>query len=98
MTSATGDRLREAARLIRDKGWCQGVYRDDAGRHCAVGALCEATGDGGLDLARSYLWQRIRTTSIADWNDRPGRTEQDVIAAFESAAALADDDTEEAAA
>lgn len=47
-TITPADILDEAARVLDEDGWTQGVYHDDdTGERCAVGALISAC--GGLD-------------------------------------------------
>lgn len=38
------DLLRNAALIIEEFGWAQGVGKDGNGRHCAIGAIYEAGG------------------------------------------------------
>ena len=94
-----GGVLTRAADLIERDGWCQGgsivgkkrcaaaaigdvlaTYRTStlACRREIVGALLHATG----------LW------SIPDWNDEPGRTKEEVVAALREAARRSDEDTQ----
>lgn len=69
---------------------------------CAYGAIDAATPREGLGYAEFY---RVRsdamlilrdaiglpgTNRIADWNDAPGRTQAEVLAAFDRAIALAE--------
>jgi hypothetical protein len=82
--------LMRAKRYIEEHGWCPFGPRDDIGAVCMVAALgadygprwpalrrlCEAAGESdGYSLAR--------------WNDTPGRTIEEVYAAFDQAIALA---------
>lgn len=78
------------------RGWTQGRYARnakggsvgpdglDAVCWCASGALC-LDGDIGVD-ARMALRQTIRAydaVGIVTWNDDPGRTQADVLKAFD---------------
>lgn len=38
------NRIREAIEVLARRGWTQGAFTDDAGRHCLQGALYEAHG------------------------------------------------------
>lgn len=38
------NRIREAIELLARKGWAQGRFTDESGRHCLQGALYEAHG------------------------------------------------------
>lgn len=38
------NRIREAIEVLARRGWTQGTFTDDAGRHCLQGALHEAYG------------------------------------------------------
>lgn len=38
------NRIREAIEVLARRGWTQGAFTDDAGRHCLQGALYEAYG------------------------------------------------------
>lgn len=74
--------LREAAAVIQKRGWVQGRLSDDKGRVCTVGAFC---------LLRNYIEGYVRFSdyisvrymkSIANWNDVPGRTKEEVVEAL----------------
>lgn len=86
----------KAARGRIEKGWCQGIGRivNDNGiaiAWCAVGATAQGQEDLGAD-ADLYLECVIGTHAITSWNDAPGRTQAEVIAAFDKAIALAESD------
>lgn len=60
---------------------------------CTIGAINHARGrdpDTALwgDLRRP-IWDVLGETNIADWNDAPGRTQAEVVAALREAAAKA---------
>ena len=38
------NRIREAIEVLARRGWAQGAFTDDTGRHCLQGALYEAHG------------------------------------------------------
>lgn len=81
--------LREAAAIIERDGWCQGDYRDGKKR-CAVGAIADARPpdwpDRLFDAVDSAIEAVVGTAILPDWNDAPGRTKDEVIAALLSAA------------
>jgi hypothetical protein len=91
--------LQNAATLLREMGWCQGDYFAD-GRRDFWGAIFDATNippwrdvsprvyDAGAAVA-AHLGIDPLPSFIADWNDAPGRTAEEVIAAFEAAAEAA---------
>lgn len=102
---ATLDVLKEARALIADKGWCQGVYARNAngnatdlhGRHaaafCAEGAMFCAAGEGFAENALSFFADAIPSgyrRGYLSWNDEPGRTKEEVLAAFDRAIARAE--------
>jgi hypothetical protein len=81
-------------------GWCQGdiaqdedgdavdALSSDARRWSTLGALLASWGGGAIDDLRSALaavHASIEQAPLEVWNDRPGRTHDDVVAAFERA-------------
>jgi hypothetical protein len=81
-------------------GWCQGsiaqdedgdavdALSSDARRWSALGALIASWGGGPIENLRTALAAVHASTEQAPlevWNDRPGRTHDDVVAAFERA-------------
>ena len=75
-------KIRErAAQLLERDGWCQGTKKDAQGRRCLSGALeavaeWEEAGD---------VWYALRMELNAvpsAWNDAPGRTLAEVLAAL----------------
>jgi len=76
--------LERAANLIRERGWVQGHFKTDDGAVCISTAIYLAAGPEGIDAAvrsvqRKLLargWQLGPTA----WNDRAGRTKEDVLA------------------
>ena len=76
-------------------GQAVSTVHDDACKWCASGALVratvayngaqdEATGRAGFEATERFRWQ-TGERFIAPWNDRPGRTHAEVIAAFRAA-------------
>lgn len=91
----SAETLREAAAIVRERGWTQGAYVDDDGRVCIEGAICEALGGPRPAVvpfapfvdADEELRAVIGYVSPVEWNDAPERTADEVIAALEAAAA-----------
>ncbi len=96
--SASPERLRAAARIVRERGLARGRFEDDEGRVCAYGALRIAlAGTVEVDW-RVHKWSAFRADesalkdsidrrqSITKWSDHPDRTADEVAAAFEAAA------------
>lgn len=91
--------LLDAARVLERGGWCQGRVKDYAGQHCALGAIrevafCDFLGKAAERvLARSL---RLRPgfgsatpdVMVAEWNDDPGRTADEVVTALRKAAGM----------
>jgi hypothetical protein len=78
--------LMKAARALVAKGWCQRVSRD-GDRYCVWGAI-EAVTSTSLEADRLYGAFRdygIKGKSITVWNDARGRTQEQVLAAFDRA-------------
>lgn len=88
------------------RGWTQDEYaRDESGAHvdqyakdatcwCIAGAISAAKGEGGYwpsDTIR-YFMDINGISDVADWNDAPGRTQAEVIAAFTRAIAKCDEE------
>jgi hypothetical protein len=109
--TAVRDVLRDAAELLRTKGWTQGkfaraddgerveVMADDAACFCTLGAvyritdrlpgICEERAVDALARAVGGCADVTAAAHVAVWNDAPGRTLPEVLAAFERAADLA---------
>jgi len=86
---SAADVLNRAADLLERHGWCQDVYVDDAGRMCAQQALMQAEPDVyRRATARRVLDEQagFESLNIPKWNDQPGRTAKQIIAAFRAAA------------
>lgn len=99
------DKLREARALI-ERGWTQGNYVEE-GCYCALGAIGMAV--VGNPTAPSFMCGYpaisgvvralglplgLRTSSgVADWNDAPDRTQAEVLAVFDKAIALAEQES-----
>lgn len=90
----------EAARARVEKGWGQGraVSPLGGGPTCVGVAIERAFTNGGevRNEARRMFCQAVAVSfgavyggEIVEWNDTPGRTQADVLAAFDKAIALA---------
>lgn len=98
----TKEILAEARELIA-KGWTQGtparnadgddcgVYESEAQCFCSLGALWRAAGGIGVAVDAANALRAGATGSLASsisfWNDAPGRTQAEVLAAFDKAIA-----------
>lgn len=96
--------LIEAKRLLETKGWCQGAYAKrlhgeialnfigdpTVAAYCSSGAICEAQKPSMAEDAAYYFIKAIGGGPIPRWNDTPGRTKEEVLAAFDKAIELAD--------
>lgn len=78
--------LLKAAEIVRER-WNSSGYGLPGGPRCALGAIDEAAG-GHLfsDSPAIYRLQNHIDTSIAVWNDTPGRTAEEVASVMESVA------------
>ena len=77
--------LLDAADYIRKHGWCQGESFGEGETVCAAGAIWSVNIDQWED-AMWALADHIGTPNVGDWNDKPDRTKEEVIAALEQAA------------
>lgn len=97
--------LRKARALLTPEGaWTQGDYaRDAIGREvgyldpaatcfCTVGAVSAAASALGLNrrLGIDRLQEVLKWPHLPSWNDLPGRTQAEVLAAFDAAIAAAE--------
>lgn len=80
--------LLKAASILRRDGWCQGQYRK-GDKSCLVSAVYRAThyaepweDDNGYWGA---LYQATGSSMglLSNWNDQPGRTQEEVIELLE---------------
>lgn len=93
--------LREARKLL-DRGWCQGALAlDDKGskiyekspaacRWCLLGAIGAASNWRHAPSKKAISMLRVSTEweQPANWNDAPGRTQAEVLAAVDRAVEL----------
>ena len=94
-----GKILLDAADYIERKGWCQRVNSNIGGEVCAWGAIAIVlevspdfhvlthTEQRALVKLVDYLGGGVRLVGeIVRWNDTPGRTKEQVVAALRAAA------------
>ncbi len=96
MSSQVAAELRAAADVLERAGWCQGrshIHIEDehesADHWCAIGALREVVQDRSTPTRYGEAYRAFMVTlpcSPAVWNDRPGRTAEEVITALRAAA------------
>ena len=87
--------LLRAADLIEERGHAKSALEDEKGRLCALGALNLAHSgnatnwSGARDFikARNKLARQVKSNMISCWNNRPERTQQEVIDALRAATA-----------
>ncbi len=73
--------LGTAADLIERRGWCQ--YQFTRGEQlCLVGAIAAAMEGAPHASVMAYFQKRQRIMNAVHWNDRTGRTKEQVIAAL----------------
>lgn len=99
MSKLEADRLREARALI-ERGWCRKTHARNAGRRacspksdkatmwCMEGA-CMAVELPGR-IYEPLLQTATNAQFFSEWNDAPGRTQAEVLQAFDRAIALAE--------
>jgi hypothetical protein len=85
--------LKAAQAMVKHR-WCPKGGTDAKGGVCAIVAMGEAAGPWTnlYEKSRNVLRAAIplpKTESIPEWNDASGRTQGEVIAAFDRAIALA---------
>ena len=81
--------LTAAADLIEQDGWCQGSLQNDRGQHCIMGAISYAAADYSVPeyhAAVDAVVETVDAYSVVRWNDQPGRTQAEVVAALRKAA------------
>lgn len=85
--------------MLENVGWCQGEYQKDREdkygvpvAFCSTGAIYGVDKEGSPsqkdyieDLAISHLMDEISGGSVITWNDKPERTKEEVLAAFDRA-------------
>ena len=90
--SAVADVLNGAADLIERDGWVQHQPRGEGGELCVVRALGDAIGGATpwrsdlYDAATAALRETTGAFLMSAWQDQPGRTQAEVVAALRAAA------------
>lgn len=83
MTDKASENLKAAAALIRTHGWCQGAYRGKKGSYCLLGAVDMIVDLNGEEKTYDVLFERamkkLGTQFVTRWNDKPGRTMDEVL-------------------
>src|SRR5258708_3170413 len=87
--SQTSTTLLDAADYIPMHGWCQHILRNTTGEVCLIGAIVSVGADETRHLAFQAMRNFLDTQWLSFWNNESERTEEEVIAALEEAAALA---------
>ena len=102
-TKSVPEVLRDAARIIEERGWCQNAVQDLNGAVCAWGGIRLAIyGDSDSDGSTAFIELDEASTralaeylepgtgifigTVASWNDEPGRSVPEVVAALRGAA------------
>jgi len=87
----------EARNVILVQGWWQGSYNGPAGQKCLLGALSAITEKNDYIPIWNYqnTWEKVidifhilGIDSPADWNDKPNRTEKEVLELLDMATSL----------
>lgn len=90
--------LREAAAIV-ERGWRQGAFgvgtdcvcASEAIRRAAYGEECEHTISSPMGIpAWKFFADHIGEPFVAEWNDRPRRTQAEVVAKLLEAADVAE--------
>lgn len=85
----TLEHLQTAARLLVMGGFCRGTYSNEAGQHCILGAVRAVAPEYFVVPAAVYtLTDALGSHNLANWNDTPGRTKDEVLELFNYAIAL----------
>jgi hypothetical protein len=70
--------LLDAASILEERGWIQGAGHSSNG-HCAMNAI-DSTGAEHRAVLIALITLTEKLGPIAQWNDTPGRTKEEVIA------------------
>ena len=104
MSAQVAADLRAAAEVLERGGWTQGrYYRPETGCRCAIGAIVAVLGGHDTEFTipdeAQPRWRAVEGALEAHlnhfidiWNDEPGRTADEVIAALRAAADAAEAD------
>jgi hypothetical protein len=87
MSDQVADVLDDAADLIERGGLVKEALYDGEGAFCSVGALYEVCSTPSLRMdAYTAIYSFTGGCSVADWNNAPERTKQQVLDTFRLAA------------
>lgn len=89
--------LTEARTLVaREDGWIQNNFQKECSGqmcYCSVGAVDKAANSNvdfsSFDRALRFLYEVTGAEVLSQWNDKPERTQAEVVAAFDKAIELA---------
>jgi hypothetical protein len=82
---------KQVSNYIKEHGWCQGQYQADSGEVCLVGA-CINLGDYDCDdtsatyrfSVRKALTYAGLAPQVITFNDKTGRTKEEVLAVLDN--------------
>jgi hypothetical protein len=79
--------LRDAATLIRERGWCRGSWEDNRQQICLAEAVYRAASFQRILTGEDYpgLWMGLPCGMVV-WNDTKGRTKAQVLRKLDRAA------------
>lgn len=83
----TQEIIRQSIAVLDRCGWTQGVeYDDQTNAYCMFGAIRVVCSNNVPTRVIDVIEYRINGRSIAEWNDRPGRTRAQVVAMLQRTA------------
>jgi len=72
-----------AARLIERDGWCTETFAEKDGSRCIAGAILAASADRTeYSQTAEEIERELGCGTLMQWNEAPGRTVEDVLAAL----------------
>lgn len=80
--------FERAVAAIEKYGWVQGMLGTEEVGFCAIGAMDYATPSALIWSINSDAVVKLQTMlgrSVAEWNDAPGRTKEEVLVVFRKA-------------
>lgn len=94
----TSEILKSAKDEMLQRGWCQGGFVGEHGEVCMEWAMnlalvndrCFEAYPIAMNALRQATFGHADCQSIASWNDTPGRQPEEVLAAFDRAIAIAE--------
>ena len=78
--------LLDAANLLEAEGWCQHTLMDKENRRCILGAIYYQSCSQSLQIEAHSRMVKYLGCDVDIWNDAPGRTKEEAVAALRSAA------------